>query len=101
MKLQIRKGVFETNSSSVHCMTMCSKSDFDDWKDGKLVYDYKNECLIPSNDSYYQEWLNDVDKEDDYPCYYTFHDFMNMDRFETFYDSYNNVVAFGYFGNDW
>lgn len=28
MKRQIRRGVFETNSSSVHSLTMCMESDF-------------------------------------------------------------------------
>ena len=29
MNRQVRRGVFETNSSSVHSITMCMKSDFD------------------------------------------------------------------------
>lgn len=29
MKRQIRNNVFETNSSSVHSMTICMKDDFD------------------------------------------------------------------------
>ena len=29
MKKQIRRGVFETNSSSVHSLTMCMESDYD------------------------------------------------------------------------
>ena len=36
MKKQIRYGVFETNSSSTHSLTMCSKDDFDKWKNGEL-----------------------------------------------------------------
>lgn len=38
MKKQIRRGVFETNSSSVHSITMCTRSDFDRWKDGELLF---------------------------------------------------------------
>ena len=30
MKRQIRRGVFETNSSSTHSLTMCLKSDYED-----------------------------------------------------------------------
>lgn len=37
---QIRRGVFETNSSSVHSITMCTKSEFDAWKNGEL---YRND----------------------------------------------------------
>lgn len=38
MKRQIRRGVFETNSSSVHSLTMCTSSDYDKWKNGELVW---------------------------------------------------------------
>ena len=31
MKRQIRCGVFETNSSSVHSLTMCMESDYNRW----------------------------------------------------------------------
>ena len=34
----IRNRVFETNSSSTHSITMCMKSDYDKWKDGKLYF---------------------------------------------------------------
>ena len=36
MKKQIRRGVFETNSSSTHSITMCMKSDYDRWEEGGL-----------------------------------------------------------------
>ena len=35
-KIQIRQGVFETNSSSTHSITMCESSSFNKWKDGEL-----------------------------------------------------------------
>lgn len=31
MIFQVRQGVFETNSSSTHTLTICSKDDFDKW----------------------------------------------------------------------
>ncbi len=39
MKRQIRRSVFETNSSSTHTLTICSKSDFEKWKRGELLLD--------------------------------------------------------------
>jgi len=36
MRLQIRKGVFETNSSSEHSLSIVKKSNFLDWKAGKM-----------------------------------------------------------------
>ena len=40
MILQIREGVFETNSSSTHSITICSEKTFDEWtaKDSDIVY---------------------------------------------------------------
>lgn len=37
-KVQIRQGVFETNSSSVHSITMVDKTEYEDWKNGKLLF---------------------------------------------------------------
>lgn len=34
----IRRGTFETNSSSTHSITMCKESDFDKWKNGEMYY---------------------------------------------------------------
>lgn len=34
----IRKGTFETNSSSTHSITMCMESDYEKWKSGELYY---------------------------------------------------------------
>ena len=31
MKRQVRCGVFETNSSSVHSLCMCMESDYEKW----------------------------------------------------------------------
>ena len=40
MKRQIRQGVFETNSSSTHSLTMMMKSDYERWHNEKLyLYD--------------------------------------------------------------
>ena len=46
MKEQIRKKVFETNSSSVHSLTMCSMTEYEKWKKGELVYDECSESLV-------------------------------------------------------
>lgn len=50
MKKQIRRGVFETNSSSVHSLTMCTSSDYDKWKNGELVWSRWDDELIPITD---------------------------------------------------
>lgn len=39
MKISIRRSVFETNSSSTHSLSVCSKTDFDKWIAGELIAD--------------------------------------------------------------
>ena len=36
MKKQIRRGTFETNSSSTHAIVMCMESDYDRWQECNL-----------------------------------------------------------------
>lgn len=39
MKRQIRRGTFETNSSSMHVIVMCMESDYDKWEnEGLMLY---------------------------------------------------------------
>lgn len=38
MIFQVRQGVFETNSSSTHTLTICSKNDFDKWNHGEVFW---------------------------------------------------------------
>lgn len=103
MKFQVRRGVFETNSSSVHSITMCSASDFDNWRTGGLVFDRWNSCL-----TYVTEQIANIMSDEKNDRYYTFKDFFSdyeKMEFETFEDSFmtksgEKVVAFGYYGHD-
>lgn len=36
--LKIRHNVFETNSSSTHSITMCTKDQYEQWKNGELYW---------------------------------------------------------------
>ena len=36
--IQIRRNVFETNSSSTHSITMCMKKDYELWRKGKVWF---------------------------------------------------------------
>mgnify|MGYP001045857351 FL=1 len=50
MKKQIRRGVFETNSSSVHSLTMCMESDYDRWqKDNLYLFRGSGWCYPDNN----------------------------------------------------
>ena len=58
MKKQIRRGVFETNSSSMHSLTMCSEEEFEQWKNGELLFDeWGSESFVKANS------LSDDDKK--------------------------------------
>ena len=36
MKKTVRMGVWETNSSSVHSICICTKEEYDKWENGEL-----------------------------------------------------------------
>lgn len=41
--INVRHGVFETNSSSTHSVTICNKSDYERWRRGEILYSsYEN-----------------------------------------------------------
>lgn len=50
----IRRGVFETNSSSTHSLIICSDKVYNDWKNEKVLYDSYDEEFVEAkqpNDS--------------------------------------------------
>ena len=58
MKRQIRRGVFETNSSSTHSLTMCSEEEFEAWKRGEVLFqEWGSENFVSANK------LSDYDKK--------------------------------------
>lgn len=87
MKRQIRRGVYETNSSSCHSLVMCMESDYDRWENEGLYlfkgssYGYPDDKKPTSGNFYtrdeaiafekaskyshdYVDWNNDDDVED-------------------------------------
>ena len=43
--IQVRNGVFETNSSSTHSLVICSADEYRLLKEGKLLIDYDDNVL--------------------------------------------------------
>ena len=76
MKRQIRRGVYETNSSSVHSLTMCTSSDYDKWKNGELVWSRWDDELIPITDEIKRSMDND---EKEFLTYEQFDDYDYME----------------------
>lgn len=124
---QIRRGVFETNSSSVHSITMCMKDDYDKWKNGEV---YLNEFYWDSESIYskkqfvtkeeaidifmksklnLEENLLELDTEELEKIFrleeiYSYDNY-DIEYFENFYDTFttpngDTVVSFGYYGQD-
>lgn len=126
MKRQVRRGVFETNSSSVHSLTMCSKSEYDEFEKGNMYIErwgsriYSKEELI-ENFKKMRDWRTkelkysgvDWNNEEEFNRVLEETDFVTGDKYwdivseeyETFEESYTgkngeSVVAFGYYGHD-
>lgn len=123
MKKQIRHGVFETNSSSVHSLTMCTDEEFTKWENGEVLF-WKYRDKFGTRDEIIKELKSDTtyDGRLSYPdinwddpnrvrdifkdeCIQTFEEFFDDEWFETFSTTYTTpggeeIVAFGYYGHD-
>ena len=102
MKRQIRRGVFESNSSSVHSLTMCMKSDYDKWVNGEFVYSRWSGELVAITDGI-KESMESGDG--DYLTYEQFNDWEYME-YETFKRSFKTpdgeeIISFGYYGESY
>ena len=96
MKVTIRNGVWETNSSSVHSLTICTKEEYDKWRKGDLWYDWGKETIT---DDPINKW-----NEDNYGFERFWEEVEHYeDTFEEFYTtpSGDEIVVFGYSGHDW
>lgn len=117
MKTRIRQGVFETNSSSTHAVSVCTKQQWDDYLAGKLWMN-NDLNLLPEEDAKEANaqiisdaknraakggWTFD-ESDYDYELYYPYDDMYenNYDWFnEKFTLNGNEIVAYGYYGTDY
>lgn len=120
MKQTIRIGVFETNSSSTHSLTMCSNDDYNAWREGKLLYNEYGrdefvtlekaceDCEIKLDEELYdndEDYANDINERLSDNDFYTYDEFWDNEYLEGFTDTYTTkggekVVAFGLYGYD-
>lgn len=89
---QVRRGVFETNSSSTHSLVICTKAEYELFKHNEMIYDTYKDELVP-----YSKLLLDTEK-------YRYQDFAHYGHgLEQFYQEFttpsgDNMVAFGEYG---
>ena len=124
MKTIVRKGVFETNSSSTHTMIMCTGEEYQKFEDGEMLVDLMDEELFSYDDivdlitdDYYKDEFSEsgidiTDKRavlkwaakniDDLQDVDTFYDDEYLDTFSQSFttESGEKVVAFGRYGYD-
>lgn len=111
----IRIGVFETNSSSTHSLTMCTKEQYEKWQAGEIwlndSYRNKGKKFITKDEGneIIKERLGDVDEDDlpealrDEDIYRTPQEYLQDDDYEAFHKEYKTpggetVIAIGYYG---
>lgn len=127
--LQVRHGVFETNSSSTHSITMCKKSEYDAWVKGEVYLNdgwwsmvenenknkkflTKEEAmrLIADSGRYSDKDLYSLDEKElleifDSECIYNTELYEQMCEYYEEYgeeyttDSGETIIAFGYYGH--
>ncbi len=124
MKRQVRRGVFETNSSSTHSITMCSRETYSKWEDGEIykrrygdtfktreevIEELKErrhwqtkELLYKNVDWNDFEKVNEIIKDEEWVTEEQFWDDVDMETFSNSFTTPNGeeVVAFGYYGYD-
>ena len=115
----IRRGVFETNSSSTHSITLCAKEDYDKWEKGEVLncggnFLTKDEAIEnlredkyftkyhPNFDFTDEDAVNEALKEEDYVTSKEYFEDEYKESFESTYTtkSGDTVVAFGKYGYD-
>lgn len=102
MIFQVRQGVFETNSSSTHTLTICSKDDFDKWKKGEVLWldrdwqklDTDKNFVTPEEleelaEKYNEEQQKRIDSGDKFAHTVDIDKVLNERRdYDSYYDSY-------------
>lgn len=98
MKKQIRRSVFETNSSSTHTLTIATKKQFEAWKKNELYLDKWNNRFIVLNEETQKQHSEGYDDMETYEEYWS-------GNYENFVQSFitpsgDNMIVFGYYGYD-
>ena len=93
---KIRRSIFETNSSSVHSISIVAKEDFEAWKNGEMIFDRWSDKLIKTEDKDKVKYEEDLQ---------TYEDYMEDEYLEYFEEGFTTksgeeIIAFGKYGYD-
>lgn len=116
MKIQIRQGLFETNSSSTHSLIISTEDDYNKWVDGKVYLD-KDSGIFVTEEQIIEwakqcRWVDTDGKEDNAILEEVLNDeyrFYTCSNYGEYYENFeqhftspsgDEMVAFGYFGYD-
>ena len=99
--ITIRQGVFETNSSNTHSLSIVSKSKFEKWKNNKeILYDINQEIFLTRNEAIerlrkiYTESIEELKNEDDYIKQYPFYEKEDIVKMKEDYKEYLRLLDF-------
>lgn len=128
--INIRQGVYETNSSSVHTLVMCTEDQYKQMEQGNILLDYHGnqytiEEAVASIQEKMKKWpdcytdndhefIKNIKDKSDYSVikwlesteeFYTLDSWLDNEYFETYHDEMTTpngekVIAFGYYGHD-
>lgn len=119
---QIRAGVFETNSSSTHSITICTQDEYNKWRKGDFVWNRYSEELMSVDDMFekmvgrkyscvnelkelketdYEKFLDEIKEHG----YLTYENYCERDWLEGYMNEYEtpggeHIVVFGEYGYD-
>jgi hypothetical protein len=111
--LQIRRDIFETNSSSVHAMTICTKDEYEKFMNGELYWDSRGDKLMTKEEILAREmkesWNAGIDPEELFRSLVEEREYKTYENFDYDFESFeyhhttpsgDQIVAFGYSGYD-
>ena len=89
---QIRRGCFETNSSSTHSLTICTEEEFEKWKSGELMFDSYNHELVEVNTKITEEEKENAKEyyEDSKKAFWKLWNQLSEEEIEAWYEKYMN-----------
>ena len=94
--IQIRRNLFETNSSSTHSLTMCTEADWLNWERGNIVYDEWLEVFISKKQAE-EKMKETIDGHRYFFSPEKYFDYVKDNLgYDTFTKRFRGIIAFGY-----